>query len=147
MQTVRALIEKLLIFNARTAHLWTITDWIPIVRSLLLYLHLCMHAIICRTVLRKCSLFCICASIAGHIMCHTVYIVTAAHMHVFMSLLNSLLFKRTPKIWIWIWALRWLMKPSRHWKRATHSPAADEILITGHRKRFIWASHGPWRSL
>lgn len=75
------------------------------------------------------------ASISRHIMCHTVYIVTTTHIHMFKYLLSSLLFKRTAKIWIWIWALRWLMKPSRHWERA----AADEILITGHRKRFMWA--------
>lgn len=88
-----------------------------------------------------------------HIMCQSLYSYFQLHtIRVFIHLLNYMkdlccwITPRSAKIWIWIWALRWLMKPSRHWKWVTHSPAADEnpyYWPSLHCKRFIWASHGP----
>lgn len=58
-----------------------------------------------------------------HISCK-VYRVT--HNSFTSQLYERSLTARSAKICIWIWALRWLMKPSRHWKWVAHSPAAEE---------------------
>lgn len=74
---------------------------IPIVRSLLLYLHLFMDAIICRTVLRKCRfIFYLCFYFRTHYVLYSLYSYSCTHACIHVSIKLFVVQENCSKIWI-----------------------------------------------